>query len=84
MPYSLRIKRTALKEIEALPRAERLRVVAAIDGLAANPHVGKPLKGDLLGLRRIRVGSYRVVYEIREDEVLILVLRVAHRRDVYR
>jgi mRNA interferase RelE/StbE len=48
-----------------------------------NPHVGKVLKGELSGLRRIRVGHYRVVYEINEGEVMILVVRVAHRRGVY-
>jgi len=42
------------------------------------------LKGGLTGLRRVRVGAYRVVYEIDEGEVQILVVRVAHRREVYR
>jgi mRNA interferase RelE/StbE len=83
VPYSLRIKKSALKELQALPKAERLRVVAAIDTLAANPHVGKALKGELTGLRRLRVGNYRVVYEIHEGAVLVLVVRVAHRREVY-
>ena len=84
MPYSLKIKRSALKEISALPKPDRERVVAAIDGLAATPHVGKLLKGALSGLRRVRVGAYRVVYEINERQVLVLVLHIAHRKDVYR
>lgn len=84
MPYSLQIKQSALKEIEGLPKPERLRVIAAIDQLAYNPHVGKLLKGDYSGLRRIRVGDYRVIYEINEGVVLVLVLRVAHRKQVYR
>jgi mRNA interferase RelE/StbE len=84
VPYSLTIKRSALKEIQALPKPLRVRVVAAIDSLAANPHVGKLLKGDLSGLRRVRVGAYRVVYEINEGQVTVLVLRIAHRKDVYR
>jgi mRNA interferase RelE/StbE len=82
--YSLRIKQSALKEIEGLPKPDRQRLVAAIDQLADNPHVGKLLKGDFSGLRRIRVGNYRVIYEINEGEVLILILRVAHRKDAYR
>ncbi|MEW6218844.1 MAG: type II toxin-antitoxin system RelE/ParE family toxin [Thermodesulfobacteriota bacterium] len=84
MPYSLHIKRSAFKEIEALPKPERERIVGAIDGLAGNPHVGKLLKGDLSGLRRIRVGSYRVVYEINEGVLQVLVVRVAHRKYAYR
>ncbi len=84
MPYSPKIKRSALKEIQALPKPERLRIVEAIDRLPENPHVGKLLKGDFSGLRRIRVGVYRIVYEINEGQILVLVLRVAHRKDVYR
>ncbi|GAB4173422.1 MAG: hypothetical protein Kow00100_15050 [Geothermobacteraceae bacterium] len=84
MPYSLKIKRSALKEIQRLDKTDRLRVIEAIDRLCDNPHVGKLLKGEFSGLRRIRVGNLRVVYEINEGEVLILVLRVAQRKDAYR
>lgn len=84
MRYSLKIKRSALREIKALPRPDRVRVVEGIDRLPDNPHVGRLLKGDLSGLRRIRVGVYRIVYEINEGEVLVLILRVAHRRNAYR
>ena len=84
MPYSLKIKQSAFKEIQQLGKADRKRLVEAIDNLTDNPHVGKLLKGELSGLRRIRVGSFRVIYEINEGEILILVLRVAHRKKVYR
>lgn len=83
MRYSLQIKKSALKELQRLEKPDRVRIVEAIDKLAENPHVGKVLKGDLSGLRRIRVGNYRVVYEINEGAVLILVVRVAHRKEVY-
>ncbi len=53
--------------------------------LAENPaQVGKPLHGDLAGLHGARRGDYRILYEIRADEELVIVHRVAHRRDVYR
>lgn len=84
MPYSLKIKQSALKEIQKLDKPNRKRLIEAIDNLTDNPHVGKLLKGDFSGLRRIRVGSYRVIYEINEGEVLILVLRIAHRKNAYR
>ena len=84
MPYSLKIKQSAFKEILRLGKADRKRLVKAIDNLTDNPHVGKLLKGEFSGLRRIRVGSFRVIYEINEGEILILVLRVAHRKKVYR
>lgn len=84
MHYSLQIKNSALKEIQRLDKPDRIRVIEAIDNLAVHPHLGKVLKGDLSGLRRLRVGSFRVVYEINEGEVFILVLWIAHRKQVYR
>jgi len=82
--YSLRIKQSAFKELQRLDKKERVRLVAAIDQLAENPHIGKLLKGEFSGLRRIRSGNYRVIYEINEGEVLVLVLRIAHRKEIYR
>ena len=83
MPYLLTIKKSALKELQNISKNERKRIVAAIDQLIDNPHRGKQLKGGLSGLRRIRVGKYRVVYEINDTKVTILVLRIAHRQHVY-
>jgi len=84
VPYSLKIKQSAFKEIQRLDIPDKKRLIKAIDKLTDNPHIGKLLKGEYLGLRRIRVGFYRVIYEINEGEVLVLVLRIAHRKDVYR
>lgn len=84
MTFSLRVKQSAAKEIRALPRSDRERVIAAIDTLRDNPHQGAQLKGSGTGLRRIRVGSYRIIFEVRRSELIILVLRVGHRKDVYR
>lgn len=81
--YLLKIKKSALKELQNIEKNDRSRIVEAIDGLLDNPYVGKQLKGGLDGLRRIRVGSYRVVYEINDHQVTILVLRIAHRKHVY-
>ena len=84
MNFSLKIKSSALKELKQINKPERLRIMDAIEKLPDNPWVGKSLKGELTGLRRIRVGAYRVVYEIQEQQVIILVARVAHRKEIYR
>ena len=84
MNYSIRIKQSAARELRRIAGADRTRIAAAIDRLAETPHLGAPLKGELRGLRRLRAGDYRVVYEIRDEELVVLVVRVAHRRDVYR
>ncbi len=84
MSFSIRIKESAAKELRRISRPDRTRIVAAIDRLAELPHLGAALKGDLRGLRRLRVGDYRILYEIEDDELIVLVVRVAHRREAYR
>ena len=84
MSFSIRIKESAAKELRRVAKPDRGRIVAAIDRLAETPHLGAALKGDMRGLRRLRVGDYRVVYEVRDDELVVLVVRIAHRRDAYR
>ena len=84
MSYSIRIRNSARRELALLPREDRERVIAAIDALGEQPLAGSPLKGGLRGLRRQRVGDYRILYELLDDELVILVVRVAHRRESYR
>ncbi len=82
--YSIRIKRSAAREIEALPLKDRKRVVARIQTLADNPRpVGsEKLSGE--GKYRMRQGDCRILYEIIDDELVITVVKVGNRRDVYR
>lgn len=83
MSYSIRIKRQAEREVRRVPKPERLRIIHAVDGLRENPLRGDVLKGDPCGLRRLRVGQYRVVYEVQHTALIVLVVRVAHRRAAY-
>jgi mRNA interferase RelE/StbE len=82
--YSVFIKRSAAKELEALPARIRRQVVQRIQALAAEPRPSgcEKLTGE--ELYRIRQGPYRVVYSITDTDLIVLVIRVAHRRDVYR
>ena len=82
--YSIRIKASALRAIGKLDAATRRRIVNRIDRLGENPAAGTRLKGDFAGLWRVREGDYRIIYEFRQNELTVLVLRVAHRREVYR
>ena len=82
--YSLKIKASAVKSLRRVPTAERLRLIEAIDRLATEPTAGGVLKGEFRGLRRLRVGRYRIVYEVDEGELTILVIRIGHRKDAYR
>jgi mRNA interferase RelE/StbE len=85
MPYRIVFRRSARKAFLALPDAMRQRVGHAIDGLSTNPRPpgARAVQGQD-NLLRIRVGDYRVIYSVRDDALVILVIRVGHRRDVYR
>ncbi|QBQ53271.1 type II toxin-antitoxin system RelE family toxin [Nitrosococcus wardiae] len=84
MGYLLRIKGSARRELARIDKPQCERLIHAIDKLAVNPYRGSLLKGELSGLRRIRVGEYRVIYEIDGGKLTVLVVRVRHRRDAYR
>ncbi len=84
MTYSIRIKGSAAKSLRRIAPEPRRRLVEAINRLAHEPAAGGVLKGEFSGLRRLRVGDYRIVYEVIDNELTILVVRIAHRRDVYR
>lgn len=84
MNFSIRIKSSAAKELGRVGKQDRARIVAAIDRLADNPFLGTALKGDLRGLRRLRVGEYRIVYEVQQNVLVVMVVRVARRTAAYR
>ena len=84
MRFSVKIKASAAKALSRIPAADRHRVVEAIDRLAGEPNAGGTLKGEFSGLRRLRVGQYRVVYEVMDEQLVVLVVRIGHRREVYR
>ena len=83
--YRVIVKPSADKELRRLPPEIQRHVVAVLRELAANPRPSGVVKmqGDY-NLWRVRVGQYRVVYEIHDARILILVLRIGHRKDVYR
>lgn len=84
MIYSVSIKQSAAKALAKIARDDRQRIIDAIDQLATNPVAGGALKGEYAGLRRIRIGNYRVVYEVQDQRLVVLVIRIGHRREVYR
>ena len=68
MPYKARFSRIFLKKEKRLPSEVKSRVVEALKETLVNPHVGVALIGPLKGLWRVRVGKYRVLYEVDEKE----------------
>lgn len=82
--YSVRLKRSAAKELEAVPLKDRRRIVARIEQLRLDP---RPTGSEKLSGEekyRVRQGNYRILYETVDRELIITVVRISHRRDVYR
>jgi mRNA interferase RelE/StbE len=85
MAYHIEIKSPAEKALKRLPDPWRRRITTAIDRLALDPRPPGCIK--LTGSQsayRIRIGDYRVVYEVVDRVLIVYVIRVAHRKDVYR
>lgn len=84
--YQIRIQDSAARELAQLDKQVARRVVKRTQWLAANVEAVKPdaLGGDLAGLYKLRVGDYRVVYEVLHSEQVIVVHLIGHRREIYR
>ena len=84
--YELRITAKAAKELDALPRRkDRKAVVDRILDLAANPRPAGCVKlSSLAELYRVRQGPYRIVYTIEDEQLVVIVIRIADRKEAYR
>lgn len=82
--YRVLIKRSAAKELETVPRKDRVRIVAKIERLAGDPR--PPSSEKLSGEEkyRLRQGDYRILYLIEDANLTITVVKIGHRREVYR
>ena len=81
----IRVSRTAERGLRRLERRDQQRIVAAVRSLASDPR--PPGSRKLQGYEdvfRIRVGAYRILYSVSNTELIVIVLKIGHRRDVYR
>ena len=82
--YSVLIKPSAARQIEALPSKDRKNIAAKIHGLATQP---RPLGTKKLSGQqkyRLRQGNYRILYLVDDEQAIVVVVRIAHRREAYR
>lgn len=83
--YVIEFSSKADRQLRKTPRFAQKRLGAAIDSLSVNPLLGTARQPhDRQDLWRIRVGAYRIVYTIQDDRLVVLVVALGHRRDVYR
>lgn len=85
MVYSVELTTGAEKQLDKLPDATRNRIIDVLERLGENPrHPGiKKLAGEE-GLYRVRAGDHRIVYRVEDNRLLVLVVKIGHRREIYR
>jgi mRNA interferase RelE/StbE len=85
VPYRIEITTQAAKQLAALEPLTMKRVAARIDALAVEPRPPSARKlATKEGFYRIRVGDYRVIYQVADRRILVTIIRIGHRRDAYR
>lgn len=85
MSYRIEFKKSSAKALKAIPKTDQRRIARKIDSLAENPpNLEKTKMKGNNPFHKIRVGVYRIVYEIHDDVLLILIVKIGHRKDIYR
>lgn len=82
--YSIKYTEEAKRRIEKLDPSIRLIIRKAIESLLSNPYKGKPLSYELAGLYSLRTSDYRIIYRIKEKQLIIIVISVGHRKEIYK
>lgn len=82
--WKLEYTTVAEKSIRSLSYPEKKKIKNALESLQINPDLGKQLVGPLKGLRSLRVGDYRIIHKKENNDLIILVVAVGHRKDIYK
>jgi len=88
LAWTVEVSDVAERQLRQLDRPVQKRILDWLDerleGCKNPRHFGEPLKGDLAGLWRYRIGTYRVICEIQDERLVVLALNIGHRREIYR
>ncbi len=82
--FDVFLKPKAQKQFDALPVRDREKVFNALEGLREDPFAGKKLQGELYGLYSLRVWPYRIIYTIEKRMIIVTVVAIGQRKDVYK
>jgi len=82
--YKVEFKKSAIKELNSLPNKEIKKIINAINQLIDNPRPINSKKLSASERYRLRVGDYRILYEIEDQILIVYIIKIAHRKDVYR
>ena len=82
--YSIRFGESFQKDINKIPQKDRKKLLARIDKLAIEPRPYGYEKLSGMEYYRVRQGNYRIIYSIRDTELIVLIIKIGHRKDIYR
>ena len=82
--YKIFFRKSVLKDFESIPKKELNRILQKIESLSENPRPSGSQKLSGLERYRVRQGRYRILYSIQDEELTVWVVKVGHRKDVYR
>ena len=82
--YRIALRKSVVRDMRRIPNPDLRRILATIDSLSEDPRPAGSEKLSGQERYRVREGDYRVIYEIKDEEVLVVVVKVGHRKDVYR
>jgi mRNA interferase RelE/StbE len=82
--YRIELKKSVQKDFESIPKKDLQRIIVAIMALADNPRPPQSKKLSGLEQYRLRQGNYRILYYIEDDVLVVFVVAVGHRKDIYR
>ena len=81
--YRIIFKSPAKRFLKKLDNSTQQIIIKKLKKLKENPRLGKPLIANLSGLWSLRIDKYRVIYQIKDEELIIIVLNIGHRKDIY-
>ena len=82
--FRIVLHKTVSKKFDKLSRTDKKRISKAIESIAIDPYIGKPLHGELKGSRRVRIGDFRIIYDIDEPASVVIIHAIGSRGDVYK
>ena len=82
--YSIKFSKTALKSFKKLDKKIQKLALKALERLKENPKIGTPLIGNLKGFWKLRFSRYRIIYQLENRKLIIIVFDIGHRKDIYK
>jgi mRNA interferase RelE/StbE len=83
MPFEVILSEESQKFLKKCDKSTKDRILDRLENLREDPRIGKPLTANLTGLWSLRIGDYRAIYQIKDNELIVVVIKVGHRKNIY-